>query len=134
MFLVFTTKSIDKSLWVAFDISDVDAMKKQLQLTKTQLTDLTLASRKVIENANELICIIDVNGNIIQASNRYCDIFDCNPQTIPGTYINTIGKKYHSDEKDWVKEIIDKKITYRVIEYEKGGEKTHHFMEKYCFN
>ena len=123
VFLVFTTKSIDKSLWVAFDISDVDAMKKQLQLTKTQLTDLTLASRKVIENANELICIIDVNGNIIQASNRYCDIFDCNPQTITGTYINTIGKKYHSDEKDWVKEIIDKKITYRVIEYEKGGEK-----------
>lgn len=122
VFLVFATKSVDKSLWVAFDISDVDAMKKQLAMTKTQLTDLTLASRKVIENTNELICTIDVNGNIIQASNRYCEIFDCDPDSIPGTYVNTIGKKYHSDDDDWVKEIIEKKITHRVIEYDKNGE------------
>ncbi len=123
LFLVFATKSIDKSLWVAFDITDIDAMKKQLKLTKSQLTDLSLASKKVIENTNELICTIDVNGNIIQASNRYCEIFDCDPNEIKGTYVNSIGKKYHQDEKDWVKEIIDKKITHRVIEYEKANTK-----------
>ncbi len=122
VFLVFATRSLDKSLWIAFDISDVDAMKKQLALTKDELIDLTLASKKVIENTSELICTIDIYGNIIQASNRYCEIFDCDPKTIPGTYVNNIGRKYHKDEKDWVKEIIEKKITYRVIEYEKNGE------------
>lgn len=122
LFVIYATYQDKKTYWIAFDITDVESMKKQLALTKTQLSELSLASKKVIENTNELIATVDPNGNIIQASNRYCEIFDCDPEKIAGTYVNSIGKKYQKDNEDWVKEIIEKKITHRVIEYKKNGE------------
>ena len=119
LFVFYASNGADRTYWIAFDITDVDAMKKQLALTKSELTELNLASKKVIENTNELMTTTDIYGHIIQASNRYCEIFDIDPKTIFGSYINNIGKKYHTDENDWVKEVIEKKITQSVIEYKK---------------
>lgn len=122
-FVLYASNNADRTYWIAFDITDIEAMKKQLAITKSELTELNLASKKVIENTNELITTTDIHGHIIQASNRYCEIFDLNPNQITGTYINNVGKTLHDDKNDWVKEVIEKKITKSVIEYTKKNKK-----------
>lgn len=119
LFVIYASNQADRTYWIAFDITDVDAMKKQLVLTKNELSELNLASKKVIENTNELMTTTDIHGHIVQASNRYCEIFDLDPKKISGTYINNVGKNLHDDENDWVNEVIEKKITQSVIEYKK---------------
>jgi diguanylate cyclase (GGDEF)-like protein/PAS domain S-box-containing protein len=123
LFVVYASNKADRTYWIAFDITDIESMKKQLALTKSELSELNLASKKVIENTNELITTTDIYGHIVQASNRYCEIFDLNPNKITGTYINNVGKTLHHDTKDWVKEVIQKKITKSVIEYTKNNKK-----------
>jgi diguanylate cyclase (GGDEF)-like protein/PAS domain S-box-containing protein len=121
-FFFYTTENNNQLLWIAFDITDIDTMKKQLALTTNQLKELSLANKKVIENTAELIVILDVNGNVLQASNRYCEIFDYNPKEISGVYVNDIGHKYHNDTDEWIKEVIEDKITTSITKYKKLNE------------
>lgn len=123
LFIIHTTKINDKLLWIAFDVTDLDSMKKQLAFTESKYQELSLASKKVIENTTELIVIVDPEGNVIQASKRYCEVFECNSKMIRGSFVNNIGKKYHNDQEDWIRNVIDNKITYSVIDYDKHGEK-----------
>jgi diguanylate cyclase (GGDEF)-like protein/PAS domain S-box-containing protein len=121
-FFFYSTKNNNQLLWIAFDVTNIDTMKKQLALTTDQLKELSLANKKVIENTTELIVILDLNGNVIQASNRYCEIFDCDPKEISGVYVNSIGHKYHNDSDQWIKNVIDNKISTSITKYIKNDE------------
>lgn len=121
-FFFYATKTENQFLWIAFDVSDMDTMKKQLSLTKNLLRELSLANKKVIENTNELIVILDLNGNVIQASNRYCEIFDYNPEEISGVYVNDIGNRYHGKTDEWITDVIENKISTSITKYKKNNE------------
>ncbi|BCR35777.1 EAL domain-containing protein [Mariniplasma anaerobium] len=121
-FYFYATKTNNHYLWIAFDVSDMDLMRKQLTITKNQLKELSISNKKVIENTNELIVILDMNGNVIQASNKYCEIFNYDPDEIVGVYVNDIGNRYHSDFDEWIKDVAEKKITTSVTKYKKNDE------------
>ncbi len=122
-FYFYATKHNDQSTWIAFDVTDMDTMKKQLALTKNQLKELSLASKKIIENTNELMVIFDVNGYVLQASNKYCEIFDLDPKDISGTYVSEIGHKFRKDKNEWFDQAVSKKISIAVTEYIKDNKK-----------
>lgn len=122
-FYFYAPNQNDHLMWIAFDVTDMDTMKKQLALSKNQLKELSLANKEVIENTNELIVIFDINGNVMQASNRYCEIFDLDPKKISGLYVNEIGTKLHQVKNDWFEEAIHEKISISISEYEKNGQR-----------
>jgi PAS domain S-box-containing protein/diguanylate cyclase (GGDEF)-like protein len=121
-FFFYANISDKHLMWIAFDVSDMDIMKKQLARTKDRLNEISLANRKVIENTNELIVILDINGNVIQASNKYCEIFGIDPKEISGVYVNDIGDRYQNNTDEWIKEVIEKRITISITKYKKNNK------------
>ena len=89
---------------LSYDITDRKRAEEALRGSEERF-------RLAFENANDGVCLVDTDGNLVRVNNRMCDIFGYSKKELESMTVNDIA---HPEDKDISPRFIKKSISGEV--------------------